>query len=339
MASHAPVSNGGEGMTLTTLNRQNPHIESWLRPMTDRLWNGDYVALILNYNEGFTFNDDEAWRLNGKKFVCFEMGEYGVDQSWQNTYLPAVNVNAHRPVCNVEERYKLDEFLKSQNIVLTFKREFSANIQQMIDEGRVHYPVEPIEIFFDNIPPIPDLNHDEYVNRVGLIFHLFGNSHPDRKNLAGFIMAGFERICTSIGKQADLVNHRLPFHHVEQVEACSRYAVQDVLHHQGNCLLSVNLPGFGQKSFRMREACFNAVPVMGDYGVHYSIPWNDDNAVMLPTVEGRLKIPESIRILQAVLRDRENLWHRVQNANTLARMYHPDRYVEEQINQKIQAVL
>jgi len=126
---------------------------------------------------------------------------------------------------------------------------------------------------------------------------------------------------------------------VEQVEGIARYPVSDVLHHQGKCLLSVNLPGFGQKSFRMREACFNSVPVMGDYGIRYSIPWNDENAVMLPTKDGRLVMEESIRKIEEVLRDRENLWHRMQNANTLAKMYSPQRYVEEQINQKIRQVL
>jgi len=309
--------------------------------MTNRLMElpQDCAYLILNYGEGFSFDVEIARQLSGKRFVIFDMGEHGVDHSWQNTYLPSIRSDSHRPVCNVEEYYKLDEYLRGQKIVMCFKREFSENIQTMIDGGRVPFPVEPIEIFFDNLSVTPPADKEDYMNRVGLIFHLFGNSHPDRKNLAGEMMKKFERICTSIPKMTDLINHHLPFHHVEQVEHLSRYSVGEVLHAQGKCLLSVNLSGFGCKAFRLREAYHNAVPIMADIGMRYAVQPNNDNAVMLPTQDGRLKIDESIAILEEALRDRENLWHRFQNAHTVSEMLAPDRYCEQQINQKIRKVL
>jgi len=174
-------------MILTTLNKR-AGVDDWLKPMTNRLCDGDYVALILEYNEGFIFDEEHARSLSGKRWIVFEMGEYGIDHSYRNTYLPAIRSDSHRPVCNVEERYKLDEFLRGQKIAMCFKREFTQNIAEMIDQGKVHYKVAPVEIFFDNIPPIPDADRDEYISRVGLVFHLFGNSHEDRKFLAGDMM-------------------------------------------------------------------------------------------------------------------------------------------------------
>lgn len=325
-------------MTTTTLNR-NGGIDSWIRSCTDRLCQGDYVALVINHAESYVFDTERAQTFSGKPWIIFEYGEYGTNHSWQNDYFPAVTIQSHRPLGCVAEYLKLDEFLKTQKIALCFKREYSQKAQELVASGRVHYPVAPIEIFFDNLPPVPPLDREEYMNRVGLIWHLFGNSHPDRKRLAGAMMERFERICTSIPKQADLVNHKLPFHHVEQVEHLSRYAMHEVLHHQGKCLLSVNLAGFGVKSFRLREAYHNCVPIMADIGMKYAIQPNDDNAVMLPTKDGRILLEESIAKLESVLRDRENLWHRMQNAHTVAEMLCPDRYVREQVNAKIQEVL
>lgn len=320
-------------MILTTLSHSG--VEGFLAPLTERLSQEDYVALILNYQEGFVFNEREASRLAGKRFVVFDFGEYGVNHSWNNQYLPGITIQHHRQTCDLAERLKLDEYLKQQKIICCFKREFSQACQDLIDNGKVHYPVCPVEIFFDNIPPIEPISKDEYMSRVGLIFHLFGNSHPDRKVLAGAIMAHFERICTSLGKMADLINARLPFHLVEQIECISRYDIGTVLHHQSKCLLSVNLSGFGQKNFRNREACHNAVPIIADIGMRYAIQPDNSNAVMLPTQDGRLNIPASIAILEEVLRDRENLWERFQNAHNVAHALHPDNYVRDQINNRI----
>lgn len=326
-------------MILATMNRNNPHVEGWLRPTTDRLCDGDYVALIMTHQEGFVFDQERAKTLSGKRFVCFEYGEYGQQESWKNDYLPGITIHSHRATCDLAERLKLDEFLRQQNIVLTFKREFSANCQELVNSGKIPYAVEPVEIFFDNLPPIPPLDQEDYMSRVGLIFHLFGNSHHDRKRLAAALMERQERICTSVGKMTDLINARLPFSLVEQIEHISRYPVGDAVHWQSKCLLSCNLGGFGQKAFRLREAFHSAVPVMADIGMKYAIQPSDDNAVMLPAKEGKLLIPESMDKLEAVLRDRENLWNRMQNAHHVAHALQPEPYVRDQLNSKIQKYL
>ena len=327
-------------MMAHTLNR-GKSVEGWLHPMTNRLMQlpQDCAYIILNYGDNFSFDVEAARNLSGKRLVLLDFSEYGVNHSWQNKHIYGLTIQDHRQVESIAEILKLDEWLKQQKVAIYFKREFSQNIQAMIESSEVRFPVEPIEIFFDNLPVTPPADKEDYINRVGLIFHLFGNSHPDRKNLAGEMMKKFERICTGIPKMTDLINHRLPFHHVEQVEHLSRYSVGEVLHAQGKCLLSVNLSGFGCKAFRLREAYHNAVPIMADIGMRYSVQPNNDNAVMLPTQDGRLKIDESIAILEEALRDRENLWHRFQNAHTVSEMLAPDRYCEEQINRKIRKIL
>lgn len=324
-------------MIITNLNKTSG-IEGWLNPVTSRLTDGDYVALFFNYQEGYKFDERKAAELSGKKFVIFDYAEYGTPHSWQNTHLLSVTIQNHRPVSEVAEYLKLDEYLKQQNIVLYFKREFSKELQDRLDI-KSPFPVEPIEIFFDNLPPIEPISKEEYMGRHGLIFHLFGNSHPDRKLLAGEMMNRFERICTSIPKMVDLVNASLPFHLVEQIEHLSRYDIHNALHWQSKCLMSVNFPGFGVKAFRLREAYHNAVPIMPDIGMKYAIQPSDENAVMLPTENGFIKIEESMEKLESVIRDRENLWHRFQNAHSVAHALQIPNYMRDQVNEKIQRYL
>lgn len=320
-------------MILTNLNR-TAGIEGWLHPTTSRLVDRDYVALIFNYQEGYVFDPDMAAQCSGKKIIIFDYTEFGQDISWKNTLLLGVNKEDHRAVCELAEYYKLHEWVRQQNVVLYFKREFSQALQERL-KVRSSFPVEPIEIFFDNLPPIEPINREEYISRHGLAFHLFGNSHHDRKLIAGAMMARYERVCTSLGKMTDLVNARLPFYLVEQIEHLSRYGISEALHFQSKCLLSFNFPGFGYKAFRLRESCHNAVPVMPDVGMKYSIQWNDSNAVMLETYNGRVKVEEALDKIESVIRDRENLWERMQNAHNMAHAYSPDNYIRDQVNEKI----
>lgn len=321
-------------MILTTLNK-NGDVEGWLRPTTNRLVDGDYVFLVLNYQSGFVFDYQQAAQLSGKRWIIADYSEYGVNHSWNNRHIYGLTINEHRQTIEIAELLKLDEFLKQQNIICYFKREFSSAISEMIDRGEIRFPVHPIEIFFDNIPDIEPIIREQYMSRLGGVFHLFGNSHPDRKALAGEMMKRWERICTSLPKMVDLVNASLPFHLVEQIEHLSRYSMNDILHWQSKCLLSVNFPGYGQKAFRLREAYHNAVPIFADIGMKYAIQPSNDNAVMLPTENGRIKVDESIAILEEAMRDRENLWHRFQNAHNVAHALQPDSYVRDQINAKI----
>lgn len=326
-------------MILTTLNRNQPNVEGWLRPTTDRLTNADYVCLVICYGANFEFDYERAQTLNGKPVVILEVSEFGVNHSWQNAYLPGVTIQEHRQVESIAEMLKLDEWIRRQNIICCFKREYSQNIEALVLNGATKYPVYPIEIFFDNVPEPTPPDRDEFLSRVGMIYHVFGNSHPDRKALAGEMMKRFERIVTSIPKIVACVNHKLPFHVVEQVEAIARYDLNCVLHHQGMCQLSVNLPGYGFKNFRAPEACFNAVPVMANLGAKYAVPWDGSNSVQLPTENGRIKLEESMAILEDILRKPEELWQKMLGAYQAALRLRPNFYVEEFINKPIRAHL
>lgn len=323
-------------MIVTSLNL-NGGVEGWLQPLIQRIPSlpDDVAILAINYTQGFVFDRQAAQSIQGKRICILDFAEYGVDYSWNNSHLFSVTINAHRQVAEVAEYLALDEFLKQNQILCYFKREYSQNIQRLIDDGEVYFPVYPIEIFFDNLPPIPHLNRDEYLSRLGGVFHLFGNSHPDRKSLAGEMMKRWERICTSLGKMVDLENARLPYHLVEQVEHLSRYEIGNVLHWQGKCLASMCCAGFGVKSFRMRESCFNSVPIIPNYGIKYSISWSDENAIILPTENGRIKLDESLAKLEVAMRDRADLWSRMQAAHNMAHAYSPDNYVRDQVTDKI----
>lgn len=319
-------------MIVTSLNL-NGGIEGWLQPLVSRLaaLPNDVAVLVLNYTPGFVFDEQTARSIQGKRLIIFDFAEYGINHSWSNAHIFGETIASHRQVSEIAEWLKVDEFLHRERVIIYFKRELSKTISEM----GFSYPIYPVEIFFDNLPAIPELNKDEYMYRLGGVFHLFGNSHPDRKNLGGEMMKRWERICTSLPKMVDLENARLPYHLVEQIEHLSRYDIGNILHWQSKCLASVNCAGFGVKTFRMREACFNAVPIIPDYGIQYSTPWSDKNAIILPTEDGRIQLSESIDKLEIVMRDRESLWSRMQAAHHMAHAYSPDNYMAS-INHKIQ---
>lgn len=328
-------------MILTTLNK-HAGPDGWLAPTLCRLYrDADYVCLVLNYQSGFEFDTEQARSCAGKPVVVLDYSEASWNTSWDTGYIAGHSVNngENRPTLELEQYLRLDEWLSRQRIVAYGKREFSARIQRMEAEGKFPFPIFPLEIFFNNLPSPPTPDKGEFLARLGAIYHVYGNSHPDRKRLAGAIQEQHERVVNSIGRIQALVNHRLPFSVVEQVEAIDRYSVQDVIHHQGFCQLSVNFPGAGVKAFRLAEAYHNAIPVMMDLGMKYAIQPTNENAVMLPCENGRLKVQESMEIITQAFRDHEGLWSRMREAHGVALQFSFDHYPEVYINRHIRKSL
>lgn len=298
-----------------------PH---WLRPITQRLVEGKYVAVMIAPDARYKFNLDGV--PSGWPVVVFDYSEYGVEESWKNEQifglqwqLPAISSH--------EEYFLLDNWLAGQKVIAYFKRELTPTI-------KAPCPVYPIDLLSDqHVSFTPTLA--QWMNRLGGVFHLYGYSHPDRKRLHAALQEKWECTINHLGAMSACFTHQQPFHMLEQVDYRNRYPMSYVLASQSGCQLSVALPGYGVKTFRHSESAQNCVPVIADLGVTFAVPWTNENAVLLPTENGRLKIQESVAVLEAALADREALFQKLAPAIDAARQLEDGYFVERFINRHI----
>lgn len=315
-------------MTLTTLG--NHHPDGWLTPITSRLTKRrDYTALVVALCPGgFVFNEQLARQHDGKPLVIFDMLEYGVE-SYKNTHLLGVN-SAH--YLNGEYA-KLDEWIQLQKVAAYFKREYVDFPLHCFCE----MPLHPIDLLA-NIQAQP-IRKDQFMSRVGGVMHVYGYSHQDRKNLHAALQVAFATTLNALDAAEIAASRRIPFHYLEQREHFTRHQMDRVQTIQGHCLLSCALAGNGVKTFRDCESITNSVPVVADLGMRRAIPFTDENAVLLPTRDGRILIDEAVQVIRDALQNTEKLWGKAQAANDMSRRCEAGNYVAHYINKFIEEAL
>jgi len=312
-------------MILTSLC-SNTGTEDWLKPVTTRLLEGDYVALeVCQKAAGYVFNRKEAARLKGRPVVVLDFMEYAWNTSWKNVHL----VGQNSAGCGMGAEYaKLDEWLSGQPVVAYFKRELSAALQATVSP----FPIYPCDLLAQDAA-IEHLTKEQWMSRTGGLFHLYGFSHMDRKRFH----AAWQIAEASTVNALDAVERpdRPACHYLEQREHWSRYDIPRVLAAQRGFALSMALPGAGIKTFRDGEACNGTVPVFSDVGMLRAMPWTEENAILLPTENGEIKIVEALTILRRALEDREALFPKAVAATGQCFRYQATDYVGEHINRRI----
>lgn len=296
----------------TSLNRLNPNVPCFLKSYVEKITTPVNIITLAYHPNGFLFDEDYANMVvdNGRPVVVLNFEEHGWHESWKHENMPGGNF-AHSLMYGLEEeRRKLHEFIRELCPAVYFIREYSEPLQAMF-AAEPWAPVLPIELLSPSLPPPPIPNREEYLSRPGDVFHWYGISHPDRmvmhKTLEG---SGLHVNCQEI-------------HHTE------RKSLMDVMKAQSNCMASVNLGGSGEKCFRLAESCWNSVPVMADVGMEYRVKWDDSNAIMLPTKDGRVLMEGSLNKIQACLDDKEGMWERMLNAHENAKRMQIDNYMAE----------
>lgn len=288
------------------------------------------IGVFVTLHDDYVFDAFQASSLNGIPIIVFDYSEYGYQESWRNNHLIGFQPEFERELPSKGEYMKLHEWLSKQRIVAYFKRELTPQIRSL----NAPFPVYPVDLLAQYFTP-HSFNKDHWMARLGGLFHLYGHSHQDRKILHGALQAKWNYTVNSLGKMSDFISRSHKFHLLEQIEWFSRYPMDYVLASQSGCQLAVALPGFGVKAFRNSECCQVGVPVVADLGMEYAVQWSNDNAVMLPTEDGRIKVDESVAILENALLDQEGMYSRFEQATHAARHLHPDYFVENFINQKI----
>lgn len=320
---------------ITSLSRTTK-VDGWLAHIYQRLLPGDYTALFFTFRDDADFDEVEANKLQGKPLIVFDFGEYGYSESWKNSHLLGVQGNFARVVPNPSYYTKLDTWVFGQavagNLVAYFKRELTADRAL----GYFAFPIYPIELLSPNTPEAT-INKDQFMKRYGGIFHLYGNSHIDRKMLHASLQMHFDTTVNSIGMMGGCIERQAPFHLLEQVEWWNRYPLETVLAAQQRCQISIALPGYGVKCFRNSEACFGAVPAIADYGFKWAVPWTEENSILLKidARSGRLNLNRAVSQLNEALQDKEALFLKAQAATEACNMYRPDYYMEHFVNNHI----
>lgn len=314
--------------------------EPWLEPMLQHLLPGDYTALVFTSCPGFRLHPHEPASRNGKPLVILDYFEYGMDESWRNTHLLGENSYEREHPEKAEYR-RLADWVAGQRVVAYFKREFSNELYNQIRPSRPKFPVYPVDLLSISTPGhIVPLTYDGWCKRGGGVFHLYGHSHQDRKDLHGVLQSRFEFVANHLGNIDPHITHGLRVNLLEQVNHINRYHIDKIFEHQGKFMFSVALPGFGVKCFRNCEACVNSIPVVSDLGMRWAVPWTNENAIMLPTENGRVKMKEAGDILwNAVNEGPAAHWKRAEQANDAARRLVTKYYVDTYINANIRANL
>lgn len=313
---------------LNTLERY----ASWTDLYIERILPGDYTCLVLAHcPNGYTFDFAEARKLDGSKIVILDFREYGWNTSFKNCDLAGYYLE-NQPMYSGEGWDLLHVWLRAQNIVAYFKREFSWILSTELElnpEFSPPFPIYPIDLISGRggvqVEPV---TKDEFMGRDG-VMHVWGHSHEDRVDLEKALILEIDKEEVSI----------LDGTWVENVHYSKRYPLSHVLGRQKRFLLSTALGGAGHKTFRHSESCVNCVPVVSDCGMRFSVPWTEENAVLLPTVDGRIDPQDSVRRIVEALQDKETLWQKYQAAQESARLLDQNVYLEKFVNPLIQAAL
>lgn len=315
----------------TSLNTLRPTPPEFLEPYLHRITADVNIITLAYHPGGFIF--DETWanmvKDDGRPVVVMDFREYGWENSWNHSDLPTFwcsDLSYYMEMYGcLLERVKLLNFINNLPVSIVYKRELSKRCWDIAEfelksELRINNArLLPIELLSPNLPQSPEPDKDEYMAREPGAFSLCGMSHPDRRVMHEVL---------------SFANNGSGRHHVEEVDHTQRRHLMDVMALQGHYMASLNLGGAGEKCFRGAEACWNSVPIMADVGMQYRVKWDDSNAIVLPTNNGRILLEESLNKIQACLDDKEGMWERMLNAHENAKRMNIDNYMAE-INQDI----
>lgn len=300
-------------MIATTLNHLLP-IQGWQNPYIERMLDGDYATVVLSYSpNGYAFNDGEAQMLNGKKIVVLDFEEYGWNRSWDNNKLTGFTIYGSDMYPGGYSPWHT--WLSHQNIIAYFKRELTPEISQL----NPPFPVYPLDLISQNRPNYEIQSKEQWMQRPADVMHVFGYSHEDRLVLENELKTQTGDLRVTI----------------ENVPHFKRHLLKAVLDGQQNHFFSTALPGCGHKTFRHSESCSGAIPVVMNVGMKFAVPWTNKNAVLLPTINGRLITEYAVASIEDELRDMDALYEKYLNAQTAANELNELNYIDMHINPHI----
>jgi len=305
----------------TSLNKKARYAQ-WLDVYAERLLPGGYTALMIAHTpEGFEFDAEEAAKLKDKPLVVFDMREYGWEKSHANMDLLGIK-REDQVEYSGDEWLKLHSWAQENPARLYFKRELSVSLKKYSWSSKcIGVNLHPVDLISRNRPLFEPQTKDEWMKHKPGVHFVYGNSHPDRMLLHG-----------------ELIGRNFPAY-CENVHHTNRRPLMQIILEQMEYMLSVSLSGAGFKCFRSSESCVGCIPVMADLPVVYSVPFTKENVVLLPTENGRIKIPECVDVIEQALSDPEALYPVYLAAQESARLLEQDTYMREIINPKIKEVL
>lgn len=236
----------------------------------------DVIFIIETRFDGFRFDD----KLNDitKPWVLFSWSEYGWDDPEKTSYLWGKDRLDH-PAFQNEEWRKFDQFVREHPPILTFQRELLFR-----DKSDRVLPLE----YLNWLPEVGNDTKDDFMKRPIEVEFDWGRSHEGRPWLHGAIFQGVTHFGYEVVSEFAHLEHALRNGHprIWLAVHTPHYARLDVRQLQGivrRSLITVILPGAGQKTFRTGERCADAImamPAQCDLAMAY--PWDFTNSILLP---------------------------------------------------------
>lgn len=289
--------------------------------------NTDIPIVIVTKHEDYVFND-ELLKLDKWILVCGV--EYGWDFPFERfgTHIWGINTYKYNFGFDTPEWRKFDDFVKSNEPVIIFKRE----IMKGFDTDKV------VPINYPCWYGIPETqSREEFNARPIQANFIWGLSNEYRKVLHGEIW----RRAGEFGYVVcDNISNIVPF--IQKEDNPKKWVTANVpwyARHEMNIITSVNtlskisisISGAGRHCFRHAESPMASVMFLWDDGIKYSYPWvNNVNCIMskkgdeLNTIMKALDNPKLYEIYKAGV---EN-----------CRKYHIDTYTKDYIGKIINGI-
>lgn len=289
--------------------------------------NTDIPIVIVTKHEDYVFND-ELLKLDKWILVCGV--EYGWDFPFERfgTHIWGINTYKYNFGFDTPEWRKFDDFVKSNEPVIIFKRE----IMKGFDTDKV------VPINYPCWYGIPETqSREEFNARPIQANFIWGLSNEYRKVLHGEIW----RRAGEFGYVVcDNISNIVPF--IQKEDNPKKWVTANVpwyARHDMNIITSVNtlskisisIAGAGRHCFRHSESPMASVMFLWDDGIKYSYPWvNNVNCIMskkgdeLNTIMKALDNPKLYEIYKAGV---EN-----------CRKYHIDTYTKDYIGKIINGI-
>lgn len=300
---------------------------------TEKKEEADVIFLVQNRHPEFKFNDALHDEMVGKPWVLFNWTENGWDWDQKETQFFGLNTEKFFGDGYNEDWRRFDQFVKDHPPLLTFQRELLAK-----DASERVLPLD----YLNWLPEYGNDTKEDFLKRPIEVEFDWGRSSEVRPLLHGAIFQGV----TQYGY--DVVSE---FCHLEHAirEGTKRiwlsvhtpwYARLDVRQLQGivrRSLITVVLPGAGEKTFRLGERASDALMAIPEHKLASAYPWDSSNSITLPPARELATVNAVPFLADALMRT--DLYELYCNAMGNAQNYRPEAYTRRHIAANVEKYL
>jgi hypothetical protein len=276
------------------------------------------------------FKFDERLNDINKPWVLFDWCEFGWDDPMTTSYRWGRDRLSHPSFQNPEWE-KFDKFVRDHPPIMMFQRELRK-------EDASDY-IQPID-YLNWLPELGGENRDDFMKRPLDVSFNFGRSHEGRMWMHGAIFQnagrfGYDVISEFSHIEKEIENQGRKWLSVHSPHY-ARLDVREVQKVNRKSIISLVLPGAGQKTFRLSECCADGIMAMPRHNLACAYPWTGNNSIQLPPLNSIEDANESVKIMADALMGRDYLYEIYCRAMENALNYRAESYMRRHVHAQIE---